>query len=175
MLRDLLVAPIGLAGRVRDVVALDVHNSRTRGEIFSFLVSDVGVPDIVEVANFTAIECGARAGERSRGLRLEIFRIAFRVIPSSEDVSFRDVRVELHATRANHGKRTAYVLVSYCDSNKREDVLPPNSPTLTLFQAMIGSPLDSKFSACLPHSVSRTDALERSTMVSSRFFTYARY
>lgn len=54
-----------------------------------------------------------------------------------------------------------------CSNNE-----PWKSPTLIPLKAMTGWSAASYCSACLPHKVIRTEKLERSTMVSSRFGIY---
>ena len=104
---NLLVATLGMARRVSNVVALDMHDGSTRSEVVGFIVlAELSISDVIEEAYLVAIEADAGVRECGSSLRLEVFGAALCVVPSTEDMCLWDVRIDGHAAPTVHRQRT---------------------------------------------------------------------
>ena len=122
-LDDLLVAVVGLAGRVGDVVLLDVGDRRLEREVVRLLRhAQVLVAHLRDDLVLVRPAAGAAESAAEAGVRGEIVLPALRVVPALERVRVVNVRVHRHAAGAQQAE-TAPAVVGHFDALERDDRL----------------------------------------------------
>lgn len=159
------------AGRINDIISLDMHDGSTHREEVSLVRhAKLGILNVVNCSHVAAVDRPAWR-RRQAGLSMRLERCLGTSIhkPSFQSVRLRNIRTNNQRSRTEKGQRHSWSRAKLERFENRKSHPPLKSPTRTPLHAITESRGVLNCSACFPHKVSRTENSVLSTTMRSRF------
>ena len=158
------------AGRINNIISLDVHDGSThRKEVSLVRHAKLGIFNVVDCSHLVAVDWPAWRRQPRLSMRLERCLGTSIHIPPFQSVRLRNIRTNNQRSRTEKGQGHSWCRTKLDRFANLESHLPLKSLTRTPLHAMTESRGVLNCSACFPHKVSRTEKSVLSTTISSRF------